>query len=274
MEKIQKALEKAKLQREQQEQKSGVIPHEKVSTSVRHEKKIPEEINYSQTQCFSATNEVLKANRVVAGIEGDPNADLFRVLRTKLLQRMRKDGLNTLAVTSPQKGGGKSMITANLAIAIAMEMNQTVMLVDLDLRRPSVHKYFGFEPEKGLVDYLLDGADLPGLLVNPGIERLVILPAGRQVTQSSELISTPRMLNLVEEITNRYTSRIILFDLPPLLGMDDALTFLPNVQSTVLVVEEGGNSKEEIQQSIRLLENANLLGTVYNKAREINHSPY
>ena len=82
------------------------------------------------------------------------------------------------------------------------------------------------------------------------------------------------MMNLVEDITNRYTSRIIVFDLPPLLGLDDALTLLPKVHASLLVVEEGSNTKEEIQQSLRLLENTTLLGTVYNKAREIKQSPY
>lgn len=272
MERIQKALEKAKEQRAKQQ---GTMVAESTTPIVSQQvNKIPDEIHYSQTQSVPLSEGVLKANRIVAGIQGHPNADVFRILRTKLLHRMRKEGCNTLAITSPLKGGGKSVISANLAIAMAMEMNQTVMLVDLDLRKPSIHKYFGFEPEKGLADYLLDGVELPDLLVNPGIERLVILPAGRSVSQSSELLSTPRMINLVEDITSRYSSRFILFDLPPLLGMDDALTFLPNVHASILVMEEGGNTKEEIQQSMRLLENSNLLGTVYNKARAVKHSPY
>jgi len=268
MERIQKALKSAKQQREQQE------AIQKPKKGVSGKAKIPEDIQYSQTQQLSTSDVDLKSNRIVAGLEGHPNADVFRVLRTMLLHRMRKEGWNTLAVTSPLKGAGKTLIASNLAIAMAMEKNQTVMLVDLDLRRPSIHKYFGFEAAMGLSDILLDDADLPDLLIHPGIERLVILPAGRSVSQSSELLSTPRMQDLVEDITNRYSSRMIIFDLPPLLGLDDALAFLPNVHSSMLVVEEGGNTREEVQQSLFLLENTNFLGTVYNKARSSKQAAY
>ncbi len=82
------------------------------------------------------------------------------------------------------------------------------------------------------------------------------------------------MANLVKDITNRYASRIIILILPPLLHLDDALTLLPQVHASLLVVEEDGSSPDEIKQSLRLLEGSNLLGTVYNKARRAKLSPY
>jgi capsular exopolysaccharide synthesis family protein len=273
MERIQKALNKAREQREGMAQGSAGVMADDYAPPVPAGD-VPGEIEYSQTRKVAVSEKRLKAMRVVANAKGDPHADLFRVLRTKVLHRMRKDGVNTLAVTSPTKGSGKSMIAANLAVSLSLESNHTVMLVDLDLRRPSLHKTFSFEPERGLSDYLLEGAGLPDLLVNPGIERLVVLPVGKAVEQSSELLSTPRMANLVEDITNRYAKRIIIFDLPPLLHMDDALAFLPQVQSTLLVVEEGVNTPAEVTQSLHLLENSHLLGTVLNKAQQLKHSPY
>ena len=235
---------------------------------------VPSSIQYSQTRQVEVSAEKLESNRLIAGIKDHPQSDLFRVLRTKILHRMRVDGINSLAVTSPTKGAGKSMVAANLAVSLALEANQTVMLVDLDLRKPAISRYFGIEAQQGLADYLIDSAELPGLLVHPGIDRLVLLPAGNPVPQSSELLSTPRMSHLVEDITNRYASRIVLFDLPPLLHLDDALIFLPQVQSSILVVEEGVNSAAEVEQSLMLLEKSNLLGTVYNKARQTKHLPY
>jgi capsular exopolysaccharide synthesis family protein len=235
---------------------------------------VPSDIQYSQTRRVDVSAEKMESNRLIAGIKDHPQSDLFRVLRTKILHRMRVEGITSLAVTSPTKGAGKSMVSANLAVSLAMEANQTVMLVDLDLRKPAISRYFGIEAQQGVADYLIDSAELPGLLVHPGIERLVLLPAGNPVPQSSELLSTPRMSHLVEDITNRYASRIVLFDLPPLLHLDDALIFLPQVQSSILVVEEGVNTAAEVEQSLMLLEKSNLLGTVYNKARQTKHLPY
>ncbi len=166
------------------------------------------------------------------------------------------------------------MVAANLAVSLSLEVNHTVLLVDMDLRRPSIHKYFGFEPEHGLADHLTGDVEISSLLVHPGIERLVLLPSSNPIQHSSELISTPMMADLMEDITNRYVSRIIIFDLPPLLHIDDALIFLPKVQSSLLVVEEGVNTPGEVKESLRLLENSNLLGTVYNKARQHKQSPY
>lgn len=233
-----------------------------------------EGIKYSQTRIVPVSENVLRENRLVAGIKGSPHGDYFRMLRTKVLHKMGREGYRSLAVTSPMKGGGKSMVAANLAISIAMEVNHTVLLVDLDLRSPSIHRYFGFERGLGLVNYLLDGIALPELLVHPCIPRLVILPGGEAVSQSSELLSTPHMVDLVKDISTRYASRIVVFDMPPLLHLDDTLSFLPQVDSSLLVVEELVNTPAEVKQSMRLLEDHHLLGVVHNKARYIKPPPY
>lgn len=276
MERIQKALDKAREQRQgiTEWQGSPKPPRQPAAQQEDSSRDDIKDIKYSQTRIVEISDDVLRENRVIAGIKEHPQADYFRILRTKVLHKMRQEGYNSLAVTSPTKGGGKSMVTANLAVSISMEANHTVLLVDLDLRRPSIHRYFGFEPGQGLTDYLLDGVELPELLVHPSIERLVILPVGRAVAQSSELLSTPRMANLVQDIINRYASRIILFDLPPLLHMGDALAFLPQVDASLLVEEEQVNTPAEVQQSMRLLENSNLLGVVHNKAQNFRQSPY
>ena len=279
MERIQKALDKARQQRQGAATRQEPPPATPLRQPVPPVPPVAEDssqddITYSQTRVMPVAEEVLLENRVIAGIKDHPQADHFRMLRTKVLHRMRQQGFTSLAITSPAKGGGKSMVAANLAISIAMEANHTVLLVDLDLRRPSIHQYFGFEPGQGISDYLLDNVDLPELLVHPNIERLVILPVGHAVAQSSELLSTPRMADLVQDITNRYASRIILFDLPPLLHMDDALAFLPQVDASLLVSEEQVNTPAEVEQCMRLLENANLLGVVHNKALNVKHSPY
>lgn len=287
MERIQKALKKAREQREELARGQRLEPARgrfvelaaDPQTAPRSEAPAadqpdPEEITYSQTQVVLPSLKRLRENRVVADIKEHPQADLFRVLRTKVLQKLRKQEVKSIGITSPDKGSGKSMIAANLAVSLSMEKNHTVMLVDLDLRRPSLNEYFDFKMKKGLVDHLMEGDDLSGLLVNPGIEGLVLLPAGKPVPGSSELLSTPRMANLVKDITGRYADRVILFDLPPLLHLDDALAFLPQVQSTLLVVEEGVDTPAVVSQCLHLLESSKLLGTVLNKSRHVKFSPY
>ena len=227
-----------------------------------------EQIDYTRSRHIEVAQSVLSENRLIAGNRTDPRATSFRMLRTQVLQAMRENGWTSLGITGPSKGIGKSLVATNLAISISHEVNQTVLLVDVDLRRPNIHNYFDFEPELGLLDYFQGNAKLESLLVNPAFQRLVLLPGRGATTESSELLSSPRMTNLVKELKSRYESRIIIFDMPPLLDLDDAMVFLPNVDSALLVVENGRNTESEVEKSMRLLGSTNLIGTVLNKADE------
>lgn len=198
----------------------------------------------------------------------DPRADIFRVLRTNILKQLRENNWNSFAITSATLGAGKTFISVNLAIAIAMEGNQSILLVDADLRRPSIAKYLGLQGEWGLVDYLKGDVSLEDILINPGIERLVILPGAGPNNNISELISSRKMVNLIKEIKSRYESRIIIFDIPPLFAADDALLFMPHIDAALLVVEDGKNTSDELQHSMYILEQTNLLGLVVNKSRQ------
>ncbi|MFM7272250.1 MAG: CpsD/CapB family tyrosine-protein kinase [Gammaproteobacteria bacterium] len=223
------------------------------------------QIAYSQTQVSAASSAVWADNRLVAHLH-NRNADLFRILRTKVLQEMRENNWRTLAVVGATSGVGKSTIASNLALSIALDSNQTVLLVDADLRKPRVATYFGLSPSKGLGDYL--SADIPvqDLLINPGVERLVLLPATGSYSNSTELLGSRKMSTLVGELRSRYESRLVMFDLPPLLASGDALGFLPQFDCALLVVENGGNTAAQLKEATRLLEKTKLLGWVLNKA--------
>jgi capsular exopolysaccharide synthesis family protein len=227
-----------------------------------------DEIQYTHSNRIDTMQNTLIENRLIAGILSDPRAAAFRMLRTQVLHTMRENDWTVLAITGPTSGIGKSLIAANLAISMSLEVNQTVLLVDLDLRRPALHKYFGFEPDQGLLDYLTGDAKLEDLFVNPTYKRLLLLPGRGTTSESSELLSSPRMLDMINDLKKKYESRIIIFDLPPLLNNDDAMVFLPNVDATLMVVENGKNTESEVQQSMRLLQSTNLIGTVLNKADE------
>ena len=265
MERIQKALEKASQQRPMQSSYVDYLHSHSV---------VIDDIAYHETQSIPCNKATLIKNRVVAAAKNDPRSDIFRILRTKILQRLRSNNSNVIAISSPTSNNGKSLIAVNLAVSIAMDANYSVLLADFDLRHPSVHEYFGISPEFGLTHYLEEDKPLSELLINPGIERLVILPAGQSTHSSSELLSTPKMLALAAELKHRYPNRIVVVDLPPLLISDDALSFAPNVDALVLVVAEGENTKDEVERSVQLIDPEKFLGTILNKSADIRPSEY
>ncbi|HVJ31564.1 MAG TPA: CpsD/CapB family tyrosine-protein kinase [Terriglobia bacterium] len=222
----------------------------------------------AQTRRVDLVEPELVRNRIVARRQKEPAADTFRILRTKVMQLMARNNLRSIAVTSPRYGDGKSTIAINLALSLALDVKQTVCLVDLDFRQPSVHRYLGIEPQLGLCDYLLHDTPIAQCLVRPSHERMVVLPTKSRLENSSETLGTPKMAALAQELKSRYPDRIIIYDMPPLLAQDDAIGFLPHVDGVLLVVREGATKIEEVRQAMHLLSNTTVVGTVLNNAAE------
>jgi len=234
----------------------------------RKDKVADSKYSYVSTRKIATDDDALKTNRIVAPFRDDPRSVAFQVLRSQILKKLRDNDWKSIAITSSKAAEGKSVVALNLAISMSMEFNQTVLLVDADLRRPRVSELLGLEPEKGLGDYLEQKVSLPDILINPGMERLVVLPSTGRYQNASELLSGPRMRHLAEELKERYSDRIIIYDLPPLLGTDDALVCLPYADSVVLVVGDGQSSKDEILQSQHHLKGHNMAGVVLNKSTD------
>ncbi len=223
-------------------------------------------IEYTQTRSVPISQDHLRRHRVISGYEPGSFTDAYKVLRTRVLQKLREQGWNALAITSPGPAAGKTLTAINLAISLALEVDQTVLLVDANLRNPSVHKYFGVEPQFGLSDYLLDSVPIEKILINPkGIGRFVVLPGKRPLADSAELLSSSKMAELVDELKSRYPSRIVVFDLPH-LSTSDALGFAPYADAALLIVEEGRTTREDLAAAIENLHPSPILGTVLNKA--------
>ncbi len=142
-------------------------------------------------------------------------AEQFKILRTNLLFPVSGKKPRSIMVTSAAPGEGKSFVAANLAVSVAIHVNWNVLLVDCDLRRPSVHSQFGFGDVPGLSDYLSNGRDLPSLLLRTAVEHLTILPGGRPPSNPSELLSSERMAAFIDEVAERYNDRLIILDSPP-----------------------------------------------------------
>lgn len=233
---------------------------------------VPTDIVYTQTRQVDLYPGWLKQHRIISGESQDEVARAYKVLRTQVSQRMRQHGWRTLGVTSPGPGEGKTLTAINLSISVALERNQSVLLVDANLGQPSIHSYLGIDVEQGLREHLLDGTPVQRILVNPRIPGLVILPGSVPLNSSSETLTSRPMLQLVQELKRRYPMRWVIFDLPPVLVSDEVLAIAPYIDAMLLVVEEGKTMRPELARAAELVQasNKNLIGTVLNNSGERN----
>jgi len=266
MSKLKKALEKAKEAREAVP--STLAPHAEKARMGHN----GVHVTYSRTKVVNVDPRILRKNKVVSLFHENETTDQLNILRTQILNKLKEIGGNSLLVTSANPSEGKTFTTINLGVSIAQELDRTVLLVDADLRHPSIHHYdfandfFGVHITKGLSDYLLGQVDIPDLLINPGIQKLTILPGGRPLPNSSELIASSRMQSLVKEMKSRYTGdRIIIFDSPSLLVCTDPVVLSQFVDAILLVVEAERTSPNDIKRAMELLKGKHLVGTILNK---------
>jgi len=221
---------------------------------------------------------ILRENRVL--IETDPRQaaeGAYRMLRTRVLRQMRTNGWRRLGITAARPGEGKSLTAINLAIAIAAERSQPVVLVDLDLRRPRIHRYLGIAENQftSLSDYL-EGrtSSLDKLVVSLVEQGLHCILGARSVDRSSDLLASPQGQAFLNDLANRLPDAILLFDLPPLLATDDPLVAAPMLDALLLVVAEGSSPREDIAAAARSLAEFQLLGVVLNKTVERSEKGY
>jgi exopolysaccharide/PEP-CTERM locus tyrosine autokinase len=195
----------------------------------------------------------------------------YRKLKSVIL-RMTQGGkfLNTIAITSGAPQDGKSLTALNLAFSLAQSYDHTVLLVDTDLRGPSIHSLLGIKPEKGLIHYLRDDVPLDEILVKTGLGKLVVLPAGGTVKDPVELLSSDKMRKLVEELKNRYLDRYVIFDTPPVTYFAESQAIASMVDGVLLVVRDRETKQQHFVEALSVLEGANIMGIVYNS----DHAPF
>jgi protein-tyrosine kinase len=226
---------------------------------------IPGEIHYTYTRKVAVDMDRLRRYRLIVNGSERTAWESYKLLRTHIFHRTKRENRNTLMITGPLPNEGKSLTAINLAISISQKVGQTVLLVDADLRSPSIHRYLDLPSGPGLVDFLTSGYPIADSLVHPeGLTNLVVLPAGSSTPESAELLGSPRMLDLIRELKHFYPDRYVLFDLPPLIYAD-SLAFAPLVDGIILVVECSKTPREEIVHAIGLLKEFQVLGFVLNK---------
>lgn len=219
--------------------------------------------------------EAMRERRVVSPDDRQPAGHAYRMLRTQVLHRARAHGLSTVGVVSAVNGEGKTLTAVNLAISLAAEPNQTVMLIDLDLRRPSIARTMGIAPATGLESWF--GGDDPtrkACYALEGIERLYVLPTLTPVPASSETLAGLGTRRLLNELKDRDSGRLLIVDLPPVLLSDDALMVAPLLDAVVLVVDERRTRREDVARVMELLGNTRVIGTVLNRSKDSEKRAY
>ena len=224
---------------------------------------------------FVLDRDLLRQRRVIFPDEESLAGDAYRMLRTQLLQRVRQRSARVIGVASPADGDGKTLTAVNLALALAAEPNQTILLVDMDLRRPNVANLLGIPEARG-VDAILRGEiGVDEALWRPeGRDRLAVLPAAPVAGSSSELLAGERTRAFLQEIRTRYADRLIILDLPPILLTDDVLTLAPLLDGVLLVISEQRTRREDLQRAQSLLAGVPQLGSVLNRATRSERRAY
>lgn len=264
MEKIKDALAKARMQNTSVSQEKKVVEQPNQHKFQNTENEL-EKINYRNTPVIKLDGAHLEKNRIVSHEKNNIYSGVFDSLRTQILQKMEENNWRTIAVVSPTAESGKTLVSINLAISIAHQPQKTAILVDFDLRRPKVASYLGIHTENSMNEYLVGKAPIEDTMFNPGVPGLVVMPTMRPVSKSSETLSSNKISNLIQQLRDRYDSRIVIFDCPPILNSDDAMVLLPQVDCILLVVANGLSTQAEIDETLHHLPKSNLLGVVLNK---------
>jgi Mrp family chromosome partitioning ATPase len=273
MERIRRALELARAEREAI-RRAGGTPNRPVPDMVPMLVDTPVAQESSANEPFRNTLELtpnletIRRNRLLEpGLVGVV-AEGFRMLRTQVTQRMQQRGWNTLAVLAATAGDGATTVALNLAMAISADPKRSALLVDFNLRHPGVAAALGIPGEPGVEQCLMNEYRIPEVFVRiKGYDHLMIAPAAAPVAQSSELLASEKARNLVADLKTRYKDRIVIFDLPPVLGSDDALSFVPLVDAVLLVIAEGRTRIEDVRRCFELLKDRPVIGTVLNQSR-------
>jgi protein-tyrosine kinase len=254
MGKISDALDRHK--KETEVKTETFFPH-KLSEGARHEPvlKVHREI---------ITQGGYNPKMVVVTAPDSYEAENFKLLRAQIMFAKDRKRPRTIMVTSAMPADGKTFVAANLAASIALGIDEYVLLVDCDLRRPNMHEMFGFPRSNGLHEHLAKGMELPDLIIKTKIDKLSLLPAGHPPHNPSELLASSAMVSFLEEIRGRYDDRIIILDTAPSQVLAEANVLSNFVDGIVFVVRAEKTPKELIRKAISALGKEKIMGVVFN----------
>jgi protein-tyrosine kinase len=274
MEKLQKALQKAR------DQRAGAPVHGTVHSgrtmpqgAVEDAVAAPQPVDelWTQLRSFEPTAANLERGRIVSA-EANKLGTHFDILRTKVMLMMRKNGWKRLAITSPTMGCGKSTTACNLVVGGARNQDFRMILVELDLRRPSIAKTLGI-PDGPDVTELLSGKVGFAEQALRYRDNIALAVAQRASADPTSILLSRTTHEVLNDIEARYEPDVMIFDLPPILVSDDTQAVLKDVDCALLVARAGSTTVTQIDSSEReIAEQTNMLGVVLNQCRDADES--
>jgi protein-tyrosine kinase len=229
-------------------------------------------IRYSRTKVQVLDPERMRENKIFSIFDDIELTDQVKIIRTQILKKLERIGGNTILVTSANPYEGKTFTSINLGVSIAKEFNRTVLIIDADLRKPTKRHmdfssdFFTLDVALGLTDYLQKDVEIPDVLINPGIDKLTLIPAGKPVNNAPELLSSERMRAMMADIKSRYPAdRLVIVDGPAMLPFPDALILSRYVDGVLVVVEVEKTPADQLKKMMESLKETCVLGTVMNK---------
>jgi protein-tyrosine kinase len=266
MERIRDAIQKARIARSEFDDELGPEQNERLR-SVRGDKSQSSAAAWAQLPEFTPNPRHLARNRIVTMECEDPSYVHFDIMRTRVLSSLKQNGWKSVALTSPTPSAGKTMVAVNLAFSFARQKELRTLLIDVDLRRPSLASVIGLKSSASTASFLTGESDGAADFVRVG-NNLAILAASAPHPNSSEILSSSQARRSLDALFEMLRPDVVIFDLPPLKVSDDTLAFLPNADSTLLIVEAEKSSFQDVDETEQeLAEKSNLLGVVLNKCR-------
>lgn len=259
MERLEAALEKARSDRQ-------VVQQIATADTVDAPAPLGLEGRWAELKEIKVSNRHARKNRITA-IKQNKQSGSYDLLRSRALRLMLENQWSSVAITSPNKTCGKTTVSANLALSLARQLDLRVMLLDMDLRRPSLHKIFGHRPNHSLHEVLADTQPMESAIVRFG-ENLAIGLNNKPATHPSELLQSKSTKSRLQDIRDVYQPDIVIFDMPPMLVSDDNVGFLPMVDCGLLISAADSTTIAQIDICEKeLSELTNVLGVVLNKCR-------
>ncbi|NOW46462.1 Mrp family chromosome partitioning ATPase [Novosphingobium sp. SG751A] len=215
---------------------------------------------------------LLLANGIFGLEDADRRARSFILLRSQIMSGFYADGGRVLAVTSTQAGNGKSFVAANLACALSL-IHPTV-LIDLDLRRPTIGERFGLTVKTGVDDYLSERCEWPDVGQKVAGLNLKLYPVRARCLQSSSLLASDRLAGAMQAVRAAPDQPICIIDTPPALILDDIMLISRHAAGIMLVLEEGRTTERDVIEVRRLLSSTRVIGAVLNRSMTGQHTGY
>jgi capsular exopolysaccharide synthesis family protein len=260
MSRIYRALEKAEEEKKQKVREDPSIKGFEEKAVLKKETpvlKFPEE---------KAETFALPSKEEIPVLIAPPHSfaeEEFRKLKTQIFHRLPNPP-HSILITSAAPGEGKTMVAVNLAIAISKEIQRKAVLIDGDLRKPSIHVEKS-RSAKGLSNYLSDGIPLSEILTNTEMENLQIITAGPSTRKSSELIGSKRMGELLKSLGESGENTYILFDSPPIISTTEPALLSKMVDGIILVVRADQTPRETVQRAVKSIDRQKIIGVVFNQ---------